>query len=132
MWRLPASIYYHSHIHEVPSVIPPQGAIPSPSALVPKASKQPLVAQTALLLPEASKGSSETRDQGQGAKGAKEKGKGTKPSSEAKDATKAKKAKAKAKEAETKNREVDPKANDATKAKEAEAKANDAPTTQSS
>ena len=109
--RQPGSIYYHPDIHEVP------GAIPSPSTLVLEASKQSLVAQTALPPPEVLKRSSETGDQGQGAEGAKEKGKGkgtrTKPPLEAKDATKAKEAEAKAKEVEAKTKEADLKANDA-------------------
>ena len=87
----------------VPSTIFPPRAILSFSTLVLEASKQSLVAQTTLLLPEASKGSSKTGDQGQGAEGAKDKGKGkgTKPPSEAKDAAKAKEAEAKAKDAST-------------------------------
>ena len=115
--RQPGSIYYHPDIHEVPGAIPPPRAIPSPFALVLEASKQSLVAQTALPPPEVLKRSSETGDQGQGAEGAKEKGKGkgtrTKPPLEAKDATKAKEAEAKAKEVEAKTKEADPKANDA-------------------
>ena len=115
MWRQPGSIYYHPHIREVPGAIPSPRAILSPSTLVLEASKQSLVAQTTLLLPEASKGSSKTGDQGQGAEGAKDKGKGkgTKPPSEAKDAAKAKEAEAKAKKAEAKTKKADPKAKDA-------------------
>ena len=129
-WRQLGSICYHPYIRKVPGAIPPPRAIPSPSALVLEASEQPLISQTTFLLPEASKGSNETGDQGQGAEGAKDKGKGkgTKPPLEAKDAAKAK------------NKEVDPKAKEAeAKAKEAEAKtkeanpkAKDAPTSQPS
>ena len=74
-----------------------------------------MTAQAALPLPEASKGPSQTSDQGQGVDGAKDKGKGkgTKPPSEAKDATKAKEVKTKAKEAKAKTKEADPKAKDA-------------------
>ena len=98
-------IYYHSDIHEVPN---------AQTALVPEASEQSLVAQTALPPPEALKGSSETGNQGQGAEGAKDKGKGkgTKPLLEAKDVAKAKEVKAKAKEAEAKTKEVNLKAKD--------------------
>ena len=79
-----------------------------------------MTAQAALPLLEASKGPSQTSDQGQGVDGAKDKGKGkeTKPPSEAKDAveakdaTKAKEVKTKAKEAEAKTKEADPKAKD--------------------
>ena len=55
------------------------------------------------------KGSSEIADQGQGAKGAKDKGKdkGTKPPLEAKDTTKVKEVEAKAKEVEAKTKEAD-------------------------
>ena len=107
--RQPGSIYSHPDIREVP------GAIPSPSALALKTSEQPLTIQAAFPLPEASKGSSQAGDQGQGAKGDKDKGKGKekKPSSEAKNAAKDKEAAAKAKEAEAKTKEADPKAKDA-------------------
>ena len=112
--RQPGSIYYHLNIHEVPGAIPPPRAIPSPSAFVPEASEQSLVAQTALPPPKALKGSSKTGDQGQGAEDATDKGKvkGTKPPSEAKDAAKAKKVEAKAKEAKTKVKEAYPKDKD--------------------
>ena len=60
--RQPGSMYYHPDIREVPGAILPLGAIPSPSNLVLEASKQSLVAQTALPPPEALKGSSETED----------------------------------------------------------------------
>ena len=71
--------------------------------------------KAALILPKASKGSSQTGDQGQEAKGPKDKGKGKekKPSSEAKDTTKDKEATAKANEAEAKTKEVDSKAKNA-------------------
>ena len=67
-----------------------------------------MTAQAALLLLEASKGSSQVGDQGQGAEGAKDKDKGKekKNFSEAVDATKAK-------EAEVKTKEADLKAKDA-------------------
>ena len=51
-WRQPGSIYYHLDIRKVP------GAISSPFTLTPETSKQPLTAQTALPLPEVSKGPS--------------------------------------------------------------------------
>ena len=79
-WRQHGSIYYHPNIREIP------GAIPSSSTLAPETSEQPLTAQVALPLPEASKGPNQAGNQGQGADGAKDqaKGKDTKPSSEAK------------------------------------------------
>ena len=109
VWRHPRSVYYHPNICEV------LGAISSPLALAPKTSKQPLAIQDALPLPEASKGSSQVGDQGQGVEGEKEKGKGKgkKPSAEAKDAAKDREATAKEKEAEAKTQEADPKAKDA-------------------
>ena len=107
-WRQPESIYYHPDICEVPS------AIPSPPTLALEILEQPLAAQAALPLPEASKGPSQAGDQGQGADGAKDKdkGKGTKPPLEAKDAAKAKEVEVKAKEAEAKTKAIDPKAKD--------------------
>ena len=48
-WRQPMSVYYHPEIREAPAVIP------SPSALAPKSSGQPLTAQATLPLPEVSK-----------------------------------------------------------------------------
>ena len=100
------SIYYHPDIGEV------SGAILSPLTLAPETSKQPMTTQAALPFPEALKGPSQAGDQGQGADGAKDKGKdkGTKPPSEAKNAAKAKEAKAKAKEAKAKTKEASPKA----------------------
>ena len=109
IWRQLRSVYYHPDIREVP------GAIPSPSVFTPETSKQPLTIQAALSLPEASKGSSQVGDQGQGAEGDKDKGKGKekKPSSEAKNVAKDQEAAAKAKEAKAKTKEADPKAKDA-------------------
>ena len=109
VWRHPRSVYYHPNICEV------LGAISSPLALAPKTSKQPPAIQDALPLPEASKGSSQVGDQGQGVEGEKEKGKGKgkKPFAEAKDAAKDREAAANAKEAEAKTQEADPKAKDA-------------------
>ena len=74
-----------------------------------------MTTQVTFPLPEASKGSSQAGDQGQGAEVAKDKDKGkeTKPPSEAKDAAKAKEVAVKAKETEAKTKEVDPKAKDA-------------------
>ena len=108
-WRQPGSKYYHPDIRKAP------GAILPPSTLVLEVSEQPLAIQTTLPLPEASKGSSEIGDQGQGAERTKDKGKGkaTKPPSEAKNAAKAKEAEAKAKEVKAKTIEADPKAKDA-------------------
>ena len=109
IWRQPGSIYYHPDIHEFP------GAISFPFAPTPESSKQPLAIPDALPLPEASNGSSQVGDQGQGAEGEKNKGKGKgkKHSAEAKDAVKDREAIAKAKEAKAKTREVDTKAKDA-------------------
>ena len=103
VWRQPGSIYYHPDICEVP------GAIPSHSAFALETSQLHLTAQAALPLLEASKGSSQAGDQGQGAKGAKDKDKGKEKKNflEAADATKAK-------EEEVKTKEADPKAKDAT------------------
>ena len=110
-WRQLESIYYHPDIREVP------GAILSPPTLSPETSEQPLTAQVALPLPKASKGPNQDGDQGQGVDGAEDKGKGkgkgTKPPSDAKDAAKAKEAKAKVKEVEAKIKEADPEAKDA-------------------
>ena len=58
VWRQPRSIYYHPNIHEVPS------AISSPPAPTLESSEQPLAIPDALPLPESSKGSSQTGDQG--------------------------------------------------------------------
>ena len=109
VWRQPGSVYYHPDIHKVPC------AISSPSALALETSEQPLTIQAALPLPEASKGSSQTSDQGQETKGDRDKGKGKekKSSSKAKNIAKDKEAAAKAKEAEAKTKEADPKAKDA-------------------
>ena len=109
IWRQPGSIYYHLDIHEFP------GAISFPFTPTPESSKQPLAIPDALPLAEASKGSSQVGDQGQGAEGEKNKGKGKgkKHSAEAKDAVKDREAIAKAKEAKAKTREVDTKAKDA-------------------
>ena len=109
VWRQPGSVYYHPDIHKVPC------AISSPSALALETSEQPLTIQAALPLPEASKGSSQTGDQGQETKGDRDKGKGKekKSSSKAKNVAKDKEAAAKAKEAEAKTKEADPKAKDA-------------------
>ena len=98
-WRQPGNVYYHSEIREIPIVLP------SPSTTASESSKQPLTAQAALSLPEISEGPSQAGDQGQRAKGAKDKSKGkeTNSSSEAKDA-----AKAKAKEIKAKTKEIDP------------------------
>ena len=73
-----------------------------------------MTAQAALSLPEASKGSNQAGDQGQGAEVAKDNGKGkeTKSSSKAKDAVKAKEAANKVKGAMAKTKEIDPKAKD--------------------
>ena len=108
-WRQLGSIYYHPDIREVPD------AILFPPALAQETLEQPLTAQAALTLPEASKGPNQAGDQGQGADGAKNKGKGkgTKPPSDAKNVAKAKETEAKAKEVETKIKEADPKAKDA-------------------
>ena len=102
-WKQPGNVYYHSEIRETPIVLP------SPSATASESSKQPLTAQAALSLPEILKGPSHTGDQGQGVKGAKDKGKGkeTNSSSEAKDV-----AKAKAKEIKAKTKEIDPQTKD--------------------
>ena len=91
-------MYYHPNIREV------LGAISFPSALALETSKQPPAVQVALPLPEASKGSNQAGDQGQGVEGDKDKGKGKekKPSSEAKNAAKDREATAKAKEAKAK------------------------------
>ena len=112
--RQPGSVFYHPHIREVPDVIS------FPPAPAQETLKQPLTTQTALPLPEVSKGPNQAGDQGQGVDGAKDKGKGkeTKPSLEAKDATKAK-----AKEIEAKTKEIDPQAKDAVKAKAKETEA---------
>ena len=67
-WRQVGSVYYPPDIHEVPATFPP------PSALTPKSFKQPLIAQALLPPSEASKGSSQAGDQGQGAEVAKDKG----------------------------------------------------------
>ena len=101
--RQPGSVFYHPHIREVPDVI---SFPPTPAQ---ETIKQPLTTQTALPLPEVSKGPSQAGDQGQGVDGAKDKGKskGSKPPSDAKDAAKAKEAEAKAKEAEAKIKEAD-------------------------
>ena len=106
VWRQPGSIYYHPNICEVPGAI---------STLALEAFEQPLTIQATLPLPKASKRSSQASDQGQGAKGAKDKGKGKekKPSSKAKNVAKDKEAAAKAKEVESKTKEVDPKGKDA-------------------
>ena len=58
VWRQPGSIYYHSDIHEV------SGAISSPPAPTLESSEQPLAISDALPLPETSKESSQTGDQG--------------------------------------------------------------------
>ena len=97
--RLLGSIYYHPQIRETPFNS-------SPSAFVPKSSRQPLVAPDALLSPKISKESSQAGDQGQGVEGEKDKDKGKKQLAKAKDA-------AKMKEAEAGNQEIDPKAKDA-------------------
>ena len=98
VWRQLGNIYYHPDIYEVPV------AISSPPAPALESSEQPLAISDALPLPETSKESSQTGDQGQGAEGEKDKGKGKgkKPSEEAKDATKDREATVKAKEAEAK------------------------------
>ena len=103
------SVYYHPDIREVPD------AISSPFALAPETSEQPLTIQAALPLPEATKGSSQAGDQGQGAERDKDKGKGKekKHSSEAMNAAKDKEIAAKEKEAEAKTKEANPKAKDA-------------------
>ena len=102
-------MYYHPNIRQV------LAALSSPSALIPKSSKQPQTAQALLSPPpsEASKGSSRVGDQIQGVKVAKDKDKETKPPSEAKDAAKSKDAVVKAKETEARSKEADPKAKDA-------------------
>ena len=102
-WRQLGKVYYHPEIREI------LVGLLSPSAITPKSSKQPLIAQAALPLSEALKGPSQANDQGQGAEGTKDKGKGkgTKPPSEAKDAIKAK-----AKETEAKTKKNDPQATD--------------------
>ena len=96
-WRQLGSVFYHPHIREVPDTIS------LPLALAQETLEQPLTAQAALPLPEASKGPIQASDQGQGADRAKDKGKGkgSKPPSNAKDAAKAKEAEAKVKEAST-------------------------------
>ena len=103
-WRQLGSRYYQPNIRKV------LGAIPPPSATTPESLKQPLVAQAVLPLPKDSKGPSQVDDQGQGAKGVKDKGKGkeAKPSSVAEDA-----AKANAKETEAKTKKIVPQAKDA-------------------
>ena len=108
-WRQPGSMFYHPHIREVPD------AISLPLALAQETLEQPLTTQAALPLPEASKGPIQASDQGQGVDRARDKGKGkgSKPLSDAKDAAKAKEAKAKTKEAEAKIKEADPKTKDA-------------------
>ena len=55
-WRQHGSIYYHPNIREIP------GAIPSSSTLALETSEQPLTAQVALPLPEASKGLGQAGD----------------------------------------------------------------------
>ena len=57
-WRQPGSIYYHPDIREAPD------AIPFLPALAQETLEQPLTAQVALPLPEASKGPSQVGDQG--------------------------------------------------------------------
>ena len=81
-WRQVGSVYYPPDIREV------LAAFPSPFTLALKPSEQPLTAQAILPPSEASKGSSQAGDQGQGVKVAKDKGKGkeAKPPSKAKDA----------------------------------------------
>ena len=73
-----------------------------------------MIIQAAFPLPEASKGSSQAGDQGQGVERDKDKGKGKekKPFLKAKNAAKDKEAATKAKEAEAKTKEADPKAKD--------------------
>ena len=88
-------MYYHPDIRQV------LAALSSPSALIPKSSKQPQTAQALLSPPplppsEASKGSSRVGDQIQGVEVAKDKDKETKPPSEAKDAAKSRDAVVKA------------------------------------
>ena len=107
-WRQAGSVYYSLDICETPA------ALPSPSALFPESSKQPLTTQAPLPPSEASKGSSQAGDQGQRAEVDNDKGKSkeTKPSSKAKDAAKAKDVTIKAKEVEAKSKEADPKTKD--------------------
>nr|POE66328.1 hypothetical protein CFP56_15052 [Quercus suber] len=89
-----------------------RGATISTSALAPEIAEQPQTRQADIPLPEASKGSSQASDQGQGAKGAKDKGKEKKHPSEAISAAKAEEAVAKAKEVKAKAKWVDLKAKD--------------------
>ena len=74
-----------------------------------------MIAQTLFPPSEASKGSNQAGDKGQGTEVAKDKGKGkgAKPFLETKDAAKAKDVAIKAKEAEAKPKEADPKAKNA-------------------
>ena len=57
-WRQLGSVYYYLEICKVPAALPP------PSALASKSSKQPLTVQAILPPPEASKGPSQAGDQG--------------------------------------------------------------------
>ena len=121
-WRQPGNVYYHPEIREI------LVTLPSPFATAPKSLEQPLTAQAALPLPKASKGPSQTGNQGQGVDRAKDKGKGkeAKSFSEAKDAAKAKTKEIdpQAKDAsKVKAKEIDPQAKDAAKAKAKETEA---------
>ena len=57
-WRQLGKVYYHPEIREI------LVGLLSPSAITPKSSKQPLIAQAALPLSEALKGPSQANDQG--------------------------------------------------------------------
>ena len=63
VWRLPGNVFYPLEIREVP-------------ADAPESSEQPTAIPEAIPLTEATKGSSQAGDQGQGAEGEKGKGKG--------------------------------------------------------
>ena len=95
--RLPASIYYHLQIREIPFTS-------FPLALAPESFEQPLAIPDALHFLEISKGSSQAGDQGQGAEGekGKDKDKAKKPSAKAQDAAKVKEAKAGTQEVDSK------------------------------
>ena len=128
-WRQLGNVYYHPEIREI------LVTLPSSSTTTLESSEQPLTTHAALPLPKTLKGPNQASDQGQGADGVKDKGRGkvTKPPSKAKDADKAKEAKAKTKDANPKAKDTLAKAKEAeAKTKEVDLKARDASISQSS
>ena len=95
VWRLPRSVFYPPEIRKVP-------------ADAPESSEQPAAIPEAIPLTEATKGSSQVGDQGQGAEGEKGKGKGKKLPAKSKDAAQEKPTEAETHGADPQAKDVPP------------------------